>query len=240
MKKFLLFLAVAACITSVQAQKTINDPNAEVRNVSGFHAIKVSHAIDVYLSQSGSEAVAVSATETKYRDRIMTTVEDGVLKVWFDNDDNWKLWNNTGNKKLKVYISFKNLDRLTASGACDVHVDGVIKANTLNINLSGASDLRGGIDAGTLVFVQSGASDATLTGRAGDMKIDASGASSFKGYDMQTENCQVKASGASDVKITVTKELNARASGASSIQYKGGGVIRDMHTSGASSVNKRS
>lgn len=238
MKKFLLLLTVAALAGSVQAQKTINDPNAEVRNVSGFTSIKVSHAIDLYLSQGSSEAVAVSATEAKYRDRIKTSVEGGVLKIWFDNDKDWKMWN-TGNKKLKAYVSFKTLEKLTASGASDVFVDGTIKSESLTINLSGASDFKGTVDAGTLIVDQSGASDATVKGRASLVKIEVSGASEFTGFDLQTDNCQAKAAGASEVKITVTKELNARASGASSIQYKGDGVIRDLHTSGASSINKR-
>ncbi len=238
MKKFLLFVVAAACIMSAQAQKTINDPNAEVRNVSGFHAIKVSSAIDLYLSQSGTEAVAVSASEEKYRDHIKTVVEDGVLRIWFDTENNWKLWN-SGNKKLRAYVSVRDIDRLTASGASDVRVDGVLKSNTLNINLSGASDIKASLQVETLVMDQSGASDASLSGHVGNLKIEVSGASTFSAYDMETENCQAHASGASDIRITVTKELNARASGASSIHYKGSGVIRELHSSGASSVNKR-
>jgi hypothetical protein len=238
MKKFLFLLMAAATVMSVQAQKTINDPNAEVRNVSGFRSIKVSHAIDLYLSQSENEAVAVSAADPKFRDRIRTTVENGVLKIWFDNDNNWKLWN-TNNKKLKAYVSFKTLEKLAASGASDVLVDGVIKSDILDIHLSGASDFKGEVDANVLSVDQSGASDATVKGRAGSMKVEVSGASEFTAFDLQTENCNARASGASEIKITVTKELNARASGASSIQYRGSGVIKELHTSGASSVNKR-
>lgn len=236
MKKILLVLMAATLVMGAQAQKTFNDPNAEVRNLSGFHAIKISSAIDLYLTQSGTEAVAVSASDTKYRDRIRTTVEGGVLKIWFDSDG-WK-WN-SGNKKLKAYVSVKELDKLTASGAVDVFVDGVLRSNSLDINLSGASDMKATLEVGSLSLDQSGASDANLSGRAGTLKIEVSGASTFKGFDLSTENCQARASGASDIRITVTKELNAKASGASSIQYKGDGVIREMHSSGASSVNKR-
>ena len=46
------------------------------------------------------------------------------------------------------------------------------------------------------------------------------------------------ASGASDIKITVNKELSAHASGASDVRYKGNGVIRDLKSSGSSSVSK--
>jgi hypothetical protein len=238
MKKFFLLLVAAACVVSVHAQKTINDANAEVRDVSGFHAIKISNAIDLFLTQSSSEAVAVSASETKYRDRIKTEVENGVLKIYVEQGD-WKLWNNTGNKKMKAYVSFKSLDKLTASGACDVKVEGVIKTNTLDINLSGASDFKGAVDAGTLTVDQSGASDAKVNGRAGTLKIEVSGASDFTGFELETENCSARAQGASDIQISVSKELDARASGASSIRYKGTAVIKELHTSGASSVNKR-
>ena len=236
MKKFLLVIIAAACVAGAQAQKTFNDANAEVRNVSGFHAIKVSHAIDLYLTQSGTETVAVSASEDKYRDRIKTVVENGVLRIWYDND-NWK-WN-TGNKKLKAYVSIKEIDKLTASGACDVMIDGVLRSNSLDVDLSGASDLRGTLEIGTLNIDQSGASDASVSGRASSLKIDLAGASTFKGFDLSVQNCQAHASGASDIRITVTKELSARASGASSIHYKGEVVIKELHSSGASSVSKK-
>ncbi len=68
------------------AQTVINDKNVEVRNVSSFSAIKVSGGIDVYLSQSNEDAVAVSASDEKYRDDIKTEVKNGVLNIYFDNN----------------------------------------------------------------------------------------------------------------------------------------------------------
>jgi hypothetical protein len=238
MKKFFLLLIAAACVASGQAQKTINDPNAEVRNVSGFHAIKISSAIDLLLTQSSTEAVVVSASEPKYRDRIKTEIDNGMLRIYVEQGD-WKWWKNSGNQKLKAYVSFKTLDKLIVSGACDVNVEGVIKSDVLTINLSGASDFDGEVDASTLTFDQSGASDATVWGRADKVKIDVSGASVFKGFNLKTENCSAKAQGASDVKITVNKELEARATGASSIRYSGSAVVTELHSSGASSVSKK-
>ena len=64
--------------------------------------------------------------------------------------------------------------------------------------------------------------------------------SGFKGYDMVVDYCDAKASGASDIKITVNQELSAEASGASDVNYKGSGLIRDVNTSGSSSISRRS
>jgi len=53
-----------------------------------------------------------------------------------------------------------------------------------------------------------------------------------------TETCDAKASGASDIKVTVNIELSAQASGASDVKYKGNGTIRDIKSSGSSSVSR--
>jgi len=238
MKKFQFLVVVLLISAPVFAQQktVINDPIAQVRNVKGFHAIKVSSAITLYLNQSDEEAVAVSARDAKYRDRIRTEVKDGVLKIWYDNEG----WGWSDNKKLKAYVSVKTLDKLDASGASDILVDGIITTDKLDIGLSGASDFKGVVKTAELNLNQSGASDATISGVAGKVTIEASGASDVKGYDLITDICTAKASGASDVNITVNKELNAHASGASDIYYRGEAVIKDMHTSGASSVAKKS
>ncbi len=236
MKKIFLSALLLGVTAFAMAQKTIvNDANAEKRNLSGFTGIRVSSAIDLYLNQGDEEAVAVSASETKYRDRIRTEVKDGVLKIWYDNEGfSWT----RGNKKMRAYVSIKTINSLHASGASDVFVNGTIRSTDLSIELSGASDFKGDLDVATLKTHISGASDITASGKVGALRIDASGASDFKGYDLVAQTCDAEASGASDIKITVDKELSASASGASDVHVKGNGVIRKMSSSGASSVKK--
>ena len=226
MKK-LSFLLVGLLIGAGLYAQQVNDPNAEVRQAKGYHGINVSNAFDVYLSQSSEEAVAVSAAETKHREKITVNVKDGILYIGY-----------SGNKKLKAYISFKQIDQLKISGACDVFIAGTLKAESLTVNQSGASDLKGKLDVSNLTVDLSGASDMMVTGTATQLSVEASGASDFKGFDLVTETCDAKASGASDIKITVNKELSAHASGASDVRYKGNGVIKDLKSSGSSSVSK--
>lgn len=83
-KSILSFLAVVFC-TSVFAQKIINDPNAEKRTVSSFHGIEVATGIELSLTQGTTEEVAVSAAQPAYRDRIVTKVENGILKIYYDS-----------------------------------------------------------------------------------------------------------------------------------------------------------
>lgn len=237
MKKIVLpVLLIIAFYTAGFAQKTINDPNVEVREAKNFDAIEISNAFDVYLTQGNEESVAVSASELKYRENIKVEVKSGVLIIRYDNKGKWQ----TGNKKLKAYISFKQLNKLDVGGACDVFIVDEWKAENLKMELSGASNLKGKMNARKLMIELSGASDLTLTGIADQLDVKASGASDFKGFDLAVEYCDAKASGASDIKITVNKELSAEASGASDVKYKGSGLIRDIKTSGASSISRRS
>ena len=213
MKKLLFSLLVTGLITTASAQKTINDANAEKRNVSGFHAIEVSGGIDLYLSQGG-EAVAVSASKNEYRAKIKTEVKDGVLKIWYEWNSNMRFdWSN---HKLKAYVSFKDIDRLEGSGGSDISVDGSIKVAKLAMEVSGGSDFDGKVETDELNIHASGGSDVDISGKAARLTIHASGGSDFKGYDLASDICNVEASGGSDV------------------YYKGTGLIRDLKTSGSS------
>lgn len=236
MKKISILLLLAGSFSAAMAQKTINDPNAEKRTVSSYHGVSVGGGIDLYLSP-GSESVAVSASETKYRDLIKTEVKDGILTIWYDYKNSDK---SRGDRRLKAYVSFKTLDRLTGSGGSDIDVEGTIKTNTLKLDMSGGSDFEGKIEANDLSVEASGGSDVDMSGTVKTLTLHASGGSDFKGYALTTDICNLEASGGSDVEITVNKELNAEASGSSDISYKGNAVVRGMKKSGSSSINKAS
>jgi hypothetical protein len=236
MKKFLLALTIVFSLPAFS--QTIRDANAEVRSVPGFRGVSVSSAIDLYISQGNSDAVAVSAADTKLRDKIITEVKDGILHIYVDNKlFDWK--NFSGDKKMKAYVSIKEINRLQASGASDVKVSGTLKTDNLKLDLSGASDFEGSIEAKSIQVQGSGASDIKISGSADQANIEMSGASDFKGYDFKVDYCKAEISGAGDLQITVNKELDAQASGASSIKYKGEPVVKKSSSSGASSIKKK-
>jgi hypothetical protein len=234
MRKVFISVLLAGFSMAAVAQKIINDPNAEKRNVSNFHGVEISGGIDLYLSQ-GEETVAVSASEAKFRDKIRTEVKNGVLKIWYETNSNLHL--DLGNRKLKAYVSFKNLDMLDASGGSDIRVEGSIDVSKLSITVSGGSDFDGKVNISDLKVDASGGSDVDISGTAKTINIDASGGSDFKGYELITDNCTIDASGGSDVYITVNKELNADSSGGSDIYYKGNGLLKNLK-SGSSSIKK--
>src|SRR6266699_1615783 len=97
---FLLMLALTPVLLKSQNQ-VINDPNVQVRNVSSFRTISIGDGIDLYLTQSDNDAVAVSAASEDIRDKIRTEVINGELKIYFAEHGKW--WKHLNNKKMKAY-----------------------------------------------------------------------------------------------------------------------------------------
>ncbi len=238
MFKTLFFVVVGLFLgMGLHAQKTIiSDANAERRSVGNFSSIDISGGIDLYLSQGDEDGIAVSASDARYVEYIKTAVFNGVLTISYQGDG-WKY--RSGNRKMVAYVSFKLLTGINASGASDIYVNGSLKADKFKLKLSGASDFKGSVDINSLDLSQSGASDATILGKITHLVIEASGASNFKGYGLEAETCDAKASGASDIKIAVSKELYAEATGASSINYKGNGIAKEVRSSGASNIRRK-
>jgi hypothetical protein len=260
MKK-IIFLACIFMAFVAQAQTkmgVIYDENVQVRKLPNFTSIRVSNAIELFISQSDKTEVAVSAKSEEYRNRIITEVDGGTLIVRMA--DNYSRWWKFGNEdyRIKAYVSVKDLYAITASGATNIKIVNGLSSEKLKINLSGASDLKGDIKAGTLLADLSGASSFKATvqanafsmkgsgacafevsGSGDDLILDVSGASSVKMYDYLVKGASVDASGASSVKINVSGLLKLHATGASSIDYKGAAAIKDMQSSGASSVRHR-
>ena len=235
MKKIIFCFCLLMSASLLFAQKTIYDANAILREGKGYTAIEVSDGIDLFISY-GDEAIAVSASEDKYRDKIKTVVENGVLKISYD--EKGFSWNTKRN--LKAYVSFKKLAALSASGGSDIVVEGSIKTDNLDIDISGGCDFKGRVEVNKLTVDQSGGSDVDISGKATKVIINASGGSDFNGYSLVTDFCDAEASGGSDIEITANKEINAKATGASDISYKGSASLIGTKSSGASNVSKKS
>ncbi|HEX5151275.1 MAG TPA: head GIN domain-containing protein [Parafilimonas sp.] len=237
MKRLLVLLPLLFSFMFLFAQNTVvHDANAEVRTVSSFHAIEVSNGIDLKIKQGSSEAVAVSASSPEIRSRIKTEVENGRLKIYFDN----RGWHDQATKKeLKAYVSFKNLDALNANSGADASTDGNINVGKLNISLSSGADFDGTVTASELNVDQSSGSDMDIKGKVTSLKITTSSGSDFNGYELISDNCVADASSGSDIEITVNKALQAQASSGGGINYKGNGVITSVSNSSGGRIKKQ-
>jgi len=237
MKKLLTgILVLFTVVTATAQQGQYNDPNVEVRNVSGFTGVKVATGIELVLSQGNTEAVAVSAADVESRNMIVTEVKDGVLKIYFDNRQNVK-WKKARN--LKAYVSAVTLKLLHASSGASVKIEGAVKANTLDVDLSSGAMLNGAFNASDIKLTQNSGSIANVNGTVQNLRIDVSSGAKFRGYDIAADKCDVDVSSGGAVEVTVNKTLEADASSGGSVRYKGACTITKAHTSSGGSVKSK-
>ncbi|NOT90297.1 head GIN domain-containing protein [Ferruginibacter sp.] len=238
MKKLFLSLVTLITVAAFAQDKTvIADANAQKRTLNdSFNGISVSDGVDLYLTQGSEESVAVSASEEKYMERFKTEVENGILKIYFDNKGlNWAV---NDKRKLKAYVSFKTLEKLHASGGADVKMQGSLDANNLDIKFTSGSAFNGKLIAKELTVEQNSGSAINISGTADKIKIDISSGAVFKGYDLTVEYCDAKASSGGGIRITINKELSAKATSGGGVKYKGDGVIKEINVNSGGSVKK--
>ena len=240
MKKIGLLSVSIFCSLVLLAQKQVNDPLAQERKVSSFHAIKVANGIKVYLNQGGTEAVAVSASKEEYRDKIITKVENGVLRIYYDQET-LKFWKNGGTKGKNpvAYVSVDDLDGLDLSSGASVAVDGTIKGSKLDLETSSGAAFNGAVDFTTMDVDLSSGSVVKISGTATTLKVEGSSGSIFQGYELSAGNCDADVSSGAGAQITINKEMSAEASSGGYVSYKGNGVIRNIKTSSGGSVSKK-
>ena len=234
---FLIFLLFNCSLLFAQ-DKIVYDANAQVRNVGSFHQVEVSSGIYLILKQGNTTAVAVSASSDDLVPRIKTEVENGKLKIYFDRDGGKVLYNK--GRKLKAYVTCKDIDAIEATSGADVIADGNINADNLKITLSSGADFEGEVTASSIKVDQSSGSDMDIKGKVGNIDIRTSSGADFKGYDLVSESCKADASSGSGIKITVNKELQAEASSGGGIDYKGNASVTSVSNSSGGRVKKQS
>ncbi|HOU24672.1 MAG: hypothetical protein BWY10_01454 [Chloroflexi bacterium ADurb.Bin180] len=201
-------------------------------DLTGFSEVVISHAFQAEVTHSESYRVSVTIDDNLER-YLKVEKRGAVLYVGLESVT---LMNRA---TLQASISLPDLRSLEASGASTVDLSGFRPTGRLNLEVSGASTVRGDLEAQDVRFRISGASTVTLKGSARDGDIEVSGASRARLEDLQLVDARVEASGASSAHVTLSGRLDAEASGASTITYGGNPTLGRISQSGASSVKQR-
>ena len=228
----LIFTGVSGLFASCNVNGIHGNGNVkkEARKISSFNGVEVSGAFKVFLKQGTTEEIVVEADEN-ILPAIRTEVYGSTLKIETKKPINHVT-------VLKVYVTFRNLDKINLSGAVDVVSDGVIAVPDLVFDASGASDSKLDLTVKRLKINSSGASKIKLGGSAGDVTLDLSGASDIFAFDLLAETYDIEISGAGNAQVNVLKKIRAEISGAGSVKYKGSPTDINQEVSGAGSIKK--
>lgn len=205
----------------------------EPRSVNSFTGVEVRGAIDLVITQDPTRKVEIEADENLLQYIEVKTSGDDLI---ISTKDGYDL---DATRSITAYVSAPEVTSVEASGACKVKGTNQLSSGSrLEISLSGASHANLDTKNPEVRAELSGASKLTLRGAAKDISFDASGSSHIEAFDLLSENATVDVSGASSANIFASVKVDADASGASRVRYRGGATSVQSDASGASSVVK--
>ena len=219
---FVLFFFCSFTCINVFAQ------NSRQVSVSDFNGIGVSSGINLHLKQGNTESLVIKGDDEIIKDVVVEKNERSI-SIKYKEGINWsRLFKG---RTIDVYVTFKNLNALAASGGSDVYIDGQLKTDRFSLAASGGADVKLNLVCKEIKIAASGGADIELKGAAENMSVSASGGADIDAFDFKVDYAQVNSSGGADVDIYVNKGLSAAASGGSDITYKGNASLKKTSSS---------
>jgi hypothetical protein len=198
------------------------------RQVGHFNAISISNGLDLILSQDSVEKLSVEADEN-LQNMIKTEISGGELKIY-----------TTGHishaSAMKIYLKMKSINSLEASSGADVRTASELSLASFKIAASSGADIKLALSCSDLQAESTSGSDLSLSGKTTKFTVQSSSGSDINAEKLISENCSVDASSGSDVKVSVSKKINAHASSGSDITVNGNPAERDIEKSSGGSV----
>lgn len=247
MKKSILTAALGLLIAGFSYAQ-----DEETRSLSSFSEVSSQEAIDVILIE-GSKEEARIVSESHDLDEVLTDVSGGRLKIHLEG-------NNHRNVDVKVYVTYRSLNAVSASSASSITARGdidaggddfdvdassagdvevsIVNADELSIDVSSAGDARLKVEANEIEADVSSAGDIEISGTAKKQDIEVSSSGDYDGYDLMSDEADASASSGGSIKVNVKSKLDARASSGGNVRYKGSPTYLDASSSSGGSVKK--
>lgn len=256
--KMSLALFAGLCFLG-SANLMADDRLSQPYQIENIRHIEAHNAVTLDIRQSENESLNAEATaEVLERVTVQVRGERLILGVKSDKSGFFSWFGGGNSDDVRFVIKLPQLAGLELSTASRARIGAFeaddltlelssasraqtdeLRFNKLELTLSGASRIDfGALQGEALSAWVSGASRAEVQGEGSvqTLRVDASGASRFKAASLSAEDARVKASGASRAELGPTRSLDADASGASSIGYRGEPRLAQK-TSGASNIH---
>lgn len=223
-----LILFTSCNISGVTGNKNIVK---QTRIVKGdFTAVKVSHGINLFLSQ-GEKTEVISEADENIQDLLITEVKSGTLNIYFKEL--------VGKAVKNVYVTMPVISKIMASSAAEIKAKTLISSNNLTIEASSGADIEAEINVAKLYCESSSGADIDLTGSCTAADFHASSGADIDAKDLNSENVMAKSSSGADISVFTKKSLSADANSGGDISYYGNPEKIELNTSSGGDIKKK-
>lgn len=187
---------------------------SETRNLSSFDEIDVAEAITVYMTQGNKEEAIIEVRGADPAD-VETDIIGDRLRIEMAGNKNYR------NVEVVVYVTYKNINEIEASSASSIIFKSVIRGAALDVDVSSAASVTAEIEVDRLSVDISSSGDVELSGKAEEQRVEVSSAGDYNARDLMSRLADIDVSSSGDATVYVTEEINADASSAGTVTYKG-------------------
>lgn len=201
--------------------------------VGSFKMIEVNGVFDVFIRQGESESVTVEIDEN-LQDAIV--VKNNQETLVLDNNEDINIKKST---KSNIYVTVKDLSKISVNGVGDVKTEAQISGKKLTVIISGVSDVELDIAYELLTVNYHGVGDAKLKGKVDKAELKSSGVGDLLAYELNAKQVDLDQSGVGDAEVYASEVLDINFSGVGNVYYKGEPASKNIDKSGIGSVKHR-
>ena len=176
-----------------------------------FKSIEVSQGIKVNVEQGDAKSITVEADDN-LQEHILTTIENGVLKIESD-----KNYNSTETPIVNVKMPI--ISGLSASSGSEINSTTTLITNNISAKSSSGSSIHIEVEADAITLESSSGSTIEASGKALKLETTSSSGSSIDAKDLQANEVTAQTTSGSSTSVYPILKLEAKASSGGSIDY---------------------
>ena len=210
----ILAVSTVSCIWTVGLVRGSGEIETEEREVSGFQKVHLSGTGNLIITQGEKESLVIEAD-----DNVIPLIEAEVLRGRLTISLK-RGYNLIPTSTLKFYLTVKDLNEISLSGAGDINCDS-FNTEEMEFKISGAGDIDFNINARKVEITSSGAGNLTLSGQVDVQEVNISGVGKYDGAGLESKRCEITVAGVGSATVNVSEELDVDISGVGSVNYIG-------------------
>jgi len=227
----LLVLAISSLIAIpvIAQEKTKIEGNGNIITktipVKSFSALKASGVFELHLVQDGTESVKVIADENL---QSLFTVKNEGNDLVIEMDKKKNINFNSKNR-LKVYVSFKDLNEMNLSTVGNVMSDKKMKFDNLVLRCNSVGNVDLELNANKININNNSVGNVSLRGEAQSAIVKNSSVGNLEADRLIVQHMDIENSGVGNADVNVTTELKVKDSFLGKVKNKGKAPVKKMN-----------
>lgn len=199
--------------------------------VSSYSSVENQAMANIFYRQSPKTSVQLFGDQSAI-DNISMKVKNGALCIDSNADC---VRNNT--KKVDIYISSPQLNRIVLNGKGAFALEGTVEGNTLFIESNGIGNFSADNLLYEHIIVESeGVGNITLSGKTNSLQIISDGVGMIRTDNLRAITALTTSNGVGNIYCTASKAVDLTANGVGNIFYSGEPALKNIVRNGVGDV----